>query len=1250
MQNSSIGRLQSLASSAVLCLALGSRAVASLATTPTQIDLPSGGTPSVTTAGDVNGDGFSDLLVGSPGDGHGGTVRLYLGTANGISTTPVWTATSDQPANETFGTSVSFGDVDGDGLGDVMVGDPGFHYTGVDDGLAHVGRVFIWTGNVPFTTRPAGTTSNANWTAEGDTTATAQFGAAVTSGDLNQDGLDDVIVGAPHVLTSGSDTGEVFVWSGDTNPGNLHVSLAPDTTNWTARGIGGIGVANGGAFGSSVSATADVNGDGYPDLVIGAPEYSNGQNQEGALALYLGAVDFSQMPGGTTGTVPTNGNYINANRFIESNLAGHGFGSRVQIAGDVNGDGFADVLVTEPGASKADLLAGGSGVAPGLGQIWTGTFSPGFGSANAAGDLNGDGLADFVIARFGATSGSTPGGVDVHFGRKGTAPLPSGPDLTLNAGTSFMTFGVDAATAGDVNGDGFADLVGFATRATQDLTSLLVFSGGGNPTTTTPFPVVFGDDESGGQASTAFGLGVGPAGDINGDGFSDFIVGEPSFSDGETGEGRFMVFLGSACAPNCTLPLTPIIPSTAELNQAGAQQGYSVAGIGDVNGDGFGDVAVGAPLWDDTILRRTLTDAGQVQVYLGSSTGALTLARTLTDDGLLSAGGENFGWVVAPAGDVNGDGLADLLVSAPFGSGTGGAGAGVVYLYLGTNSGSVRGPVSILSGTVANQHFGIHAASAGDVNGDGHSDVIIGAPNGGPNGEPVAYVYLGQKNGLASTPWETLVGTGTGDDNDINVASAGDVNGDSYSDVIMGEPEFSGPLGVNQGRARVFYGGTSPNTTPQATLLGPDPNSRFGSGVGGGGDVDGDGISDIVVGEQWFASFQGRVHVFLGHKTTGVVTPEAATLDSPVAGRGDFGRDVYDNLDLNGDGFADVLASAFTSSHNSVPTAGAVALYLGGGGPGEPRIPRMATPNLSQPLALLATSQVFSARSLARSPAGRLTVRAETETKFSVGAFNGQGTTLTPSIDTGTAGTTTSFAASCEQFAPTCRWRTRLVSRSPLFARTPWISVPGNAPTEWDTHPFSDIDGDGVADLADLCPAVVDPTNANNDGDQFGNVCDNCPFTANDDQADSDGDGVGDACDNCVNVPNPRVPGGTSMFLTNNPWATVTGDQRDDDHDGYGNVCDADFPGTSQGGNVNAADTNQYKASVNSDRTTIVCGTSHNERCAIFDLNLGQNTDGVNNINAADTQRFKLLVNHPAGPKCPTCPLACQAGATGSCQ
>ncbi|MFI5315854.1 MAG: thrombospondin type 3 repeat-containing protein, partial [Myxococcota bacterium] len=165
------------------------------------------------------------------------------------------------------------------------------------------------------------------------------------------------------------------------------------------------------------------------------------------------------------------------------------------------------------------------------------------------------------------------------------------------------------------------------------------------------------------------------------------------------------------------------------------------------------------------------------------------------------------------------------------------------------------------------------------------------------------------------------------------------------------------------------------------------------------------------------------------------------------------------------------------------------------------------------------------------------------------------------------------------------------------------------------------------------------PSNAiDADGDGFPDGVDNCPTVANPDQADADFDGVGDACDNCVNVANPRV---APNYLVLNPWATLTGGQRDDDHDGYGNKCDAKFAGT---GSVGATDLAQFRASNNKNRTLDVCGTSGVRPCAIFDLD-----ETGTLIGGGDLAAFRRLNAKPPGPKCPACPLTCQAGTAGTC-
>jgi N-acetylneuraminic acid mutarotase len=171
------------------------------------------------------------------------------------------------------------------------------------------------------------------------------------------------------------------------------------------------------------------------------------------------------------------------------------------------------------------------------------------------------------------------------------------------------------------------------------------------------------------------------------------------------------------------------------------------------------------------------------------------------------------------------------------------------------------------------------------------------------------------------------------------------------------------------------------------------------------------------------------------------------------------------------------------------------------------------------------------------------------------------------------------------------------------------------------------------------------PVVSDADQDDVDDAEDNCPTIANTDQSDADRDGVGDVCDNCVGTSNPRVTPDSATYLAANPWATLTGGQRDDDHDGYGNQCDADFPNTSQGGNVGPADTAQLKASIGKDRKTDTCGTSHSLPCAIFDLLI----DTADNIGPADTAVFRTKLGHPPGPKCPSCPLPCESGPQGSC-
>jgi hypothetical protein len=261
-----------------------------------------------------------------------------------------------------------------------------------------------------------------------------------------------------------------------------------------------------------------------------------------------------------------------------------------------------------------------------------------------------------------------------------------------------------------------------------------------------------------------FGYSVASAGDVNGDGYDDVIVGAHSGS----GTGKAYLYPGSASGLSTTASWT----ATGEAEDD--YFGYSVASAGDVNGDGYDDVIVGAHGNNDGG-----NDIGKVYVYPGSASGLSTTASwTATGE----AAYDYFGSSVASAGDVNGDGYDDVVVGAY------GNNAGKAYLYLGSASGLSAILLWTVTGEAAYDYFGASVASAGDVNGDGYDDVIIGAygNDDGGNRAGKAYLYPGSASGLSTTASWTAIGEASVDQFGFSVASAGDVNGDGYDDVIVG--------------------------------------------------------------------------------------------------------------------------------------------------------------------------------------------------------------------------------------------------------------------------------------------------------------------------------------------------------------------------------------------------------------------------------------------------------------------------------
>ena len=529
--------------------------------------------------------------------------------------------------------------------------------------------------------------------------------------------------------------------------------------------------------------------------------------------------------------------------------------------------------------------------------------------------------------------------------------------FVVNGGAALGRSGASVSSAGDVNGDGLDDLVigvpgqgtgnyidragaayvvfGKPGRAAVDLAAIEAGGGGGF--------VIHGEGVNLGSGATVAGVG-----DVNGDGLADVAIGVATRYGNVAHADRSYIVFGKA--DKAPVELSAIAAGTGggfaiHASEPNTATGFAVAAAGDFDGDGLSDVAV-------SVVYERPDEGNSTSSYVvfgRKGTSPVELAAIAQGEGGVAINGhrQSRGSVIAGAGDVNGDGLADLVIGIP----TADFGAGRSYVVFGRPG---TQPIDLQDVGAGDRGFmingrneydasGAAVAAAGDVNGDGLDDVLIGAP---ANYWKYAYFGLGFTYvifGRTTTEPVKLsdVDHGSGgfvmygegvsyDRSGWSVASAGDINGDGLADVLIGAPNaHSEPYdaGYYGGRAYVVFGKTDTLPVPLSevrtggvggiAIFGEGDYANMGRSVSAAGDVNGDGLADLVLGapdrDLPGLEFAGRSYVVFG-STRGAFRPTAIDqLGGPADDQLSGGPDKETlaggagNDTLQGGGGADVL-------------------------------------------------------------------------------------------------------------------------------------------------------------------------------------------------------------------------------------------------------------------------------------------------------------------------------------------------------
>ncbi len=946
---------------------------------------------SVSSAGDVNGDGLDDLIVGTKGadpSGRSNAGKSYVvfgkvgSSAIDLSTiadasNPTGFVINGEVENDYSGSSVSSaGDVNGDGLDDLIVG----AYGADPSDKSSAGKSYVVFGKTNSSAINLSAIADASnptggFVINGEAALDFSGWSVSSAGDVNGDGLDDLIVSAFFADPNGkSKAGKSYVVFGKANNSAINLSAIADASNH----LGGF-VINGEAAldysGSSVSSAGDVNGDGLDDLIVGAKYADPSGNESGKSYVIFGktdtdAIDLAKLGGDSKYAIDylgdKNANTLTGTSKDEIFVAG---------AGDdtLTGNGGMDVFNAGLGADS--ILINASNIAA-LEQTGAGNRArvDGGGGVDTL-KLDGAELT-LDLTKISNTRIQDIEIIDIRGSGNNTLELNLN-DL-LDASTSTNILKVLGNSGDTINTLGFGEFkfVKTSTETENGITYNVYTHSDANTDAKAALWVQQGVSVkdmhrgfvvNGETADDLIGMSVSSAGDVNGDGLDDLIIG---VNDDSNKEGKAYVIFGKqdGTAINLSAIASGIggfLINSETMSDDRGSFGPSVSSAGDVNGDGLDDLILGAYTADP----NGKLDAGKSYVVFGKANGSVVNLSDITSASNPTGGfvinGEaanNYsGGSVSSAGDVNGDGLDDLIVGADYADPSGKSGAGKSYVVFG-NSNAINlsviadasNPIGgfVINGGSENDNSGCSVSNAGDVNGDGLDDLIVGAFFANSSAGK-SYVVFGKADSNAidlsviadaSNPLGGFVINGEAryDYSGWSVSSAGDVNGDGLDDLIVGAFNADPSGKSNAGKSYVVFGkanssainlsviADASNPTGGFVINGEAAGDVSGNSVSSAGDVNGDGLDDLIVGAVYAdpnGSSSGKSYVVFGKANSSAINLSSiADASNPTGGfvingevAGDrSGSSVSSAGDVNGDGLDDLIVGAYGANPNGI--------------------------------------------------------------------------------------------------------------------------------------------------------------------------------------------------------------------------------------------------------------------------------------------------------------------------------------------